>query len=137
MVRTQKSFASFAADDRPVTHRFGCILSGERDDVSETLLRTFGLMMLDVFRNGTVQQRFAKEDHPIGAFLFDRPDESFSVGNQIRTSVGQCGGFDADRFKDHVKISRELRVEVTDHLVVHCTSLFPCRDGPKNRHFPA
>src|ERR1700749_1252138 len=81
----------------------------EQNYVARTLMWTFLVIMLDEFRDGMTKRGFAEENHAVEAFFFDRPDEPFGEGIEIRTAGWQGNRFDAGGAEDHVEAWRELR----------------------------
>ncbi|MDP9174571.1 MAG: hypothetical protein M3O30_11990 [Planctomycetota bacterium] len=88
----------------------------EQDDIVSSLVRPLDVVILNEFRNGSVQGSLAEEDHPVEAFIFNGSNESFSEGVQIRASRRQRQCFDADRTQDHVEASRKLGVPISDQI---------------------
>lgn len=75
------------------------------------------VVMFDIFRDGMMKRCFAEEDHAVEAFGFDRANESFGEGVQIRASQRQCFGFDAYGSKDHVEPGSKFGVAVAEQII--------------------
>lgn len=89
MIRAQQSSDSFFASDGSIALEVGRLVVREGNDIANSLMRSFFVIMLDVFGNGVLKRRFAKEDYAVETPRFDRSDESLGEGVQIRTSRRQ------------------------------------------------
>ena len=66
------------------------------------------------------QRLLAEEDHPIQAFIFDRPDESLGVGIQVGRTVRQAYDLDAGSFSSSLNANENLeRVENESFSATH------------------
>ena|GEM_PF-6984542 len=86
------------------------------------------LMMIDVFRDSVPERRFAKENHAVKAFLFDRPNKPLGEGIEIWTAGGQRNRFDADGAEDHIESGKLKVTRVIIQFIQHnlaTTSLHP------------
>lgn len=95
MIGFQQTSDSFPTGNRPVALIDAGLFGQKWNDVVNPLMRSFGLMVFDVFGDGVVQRCFAEEDHPVEALFLDRPDKPLGEGVQIRASGGQFDRFDA------------------------------------------
>jgi hypothetical protein len=116
MVRLQQSSEPFAAYDRSIARTVVRSLVRERNHVADSLMRSFNVIMLDVFSDSSSQGFFTKEDHATQAFAFDRQNEALRERVQVRTSGGQLEGFDANAFENHIEPWRKLAVPVADEV---------------------
>ena len=57
-----------------------------KDPVAHCLVIALTVIESEEFANGVPQRWLAKEDHPMQAFVLDRPHEPFDVRRQIRRS---------------------------------------------------
>jgi hypothetical protein len=83
MVMLQQSSESFTTLNRCVSARVGLCVGRERNDVAESLVWPFNVIMLDVLSDGVPKHRLAKEDQSFGAFILDGTDEAFCEGVQV------------------------------------------------------
>lgn len=116
MVMFQQSSEASTTPDGSIAGLVGFGFGQEWDDVPESLVRSFDVIVLDVLRDRMLKHRLAKEDHSLGAFLLDRSDKAFREGVQIRTSRGQLQRLGADGLEDHVEAGCELLVAIADQI---------------------
>jgi len=65
------------------------------------LVVALGVIMFEELPDGVAQRRFAKEDHPRQAFVFDRPNNVGSGDRELLQKL--CGAFVARR---HEKLAK-------------------------------
>jgi hypothetical protein len=77
---------------------------GKRDDVAETLMIAFGVVVLDKLADDFAQMALAQWDDVPQAFLLDRPNEAFGVGIQVRAVRGQAQEADVRRSEQALEL---------------------------------
>jgi len=116
MVEPEQAAKPLATNDWSIAWlRVGRMLR-KQEPVVLALMRPFMLMMGNVFGDSVPERRFAKEDHPIQAFLLDRANKPLGKGIEIWTAGGQRNRFDADGAEDHIESNGELGVPVPEQI---------------------
>ncbi len=116
MIELQQPSKTLTADDWSVARLgIGSVLR-EQDDIVSSLVRPLDVVVLNEFRNRSLQRSLAEENYPVEAFIFNGSNESFSESVQIRASRRQRPCFDADRTQDHVEASRKFGVPISDQI---------------------
>ena len=86
MVRLQQSSKSFATDNRPVAGAVVRPIDRKRNHVADSLVRSVGVKMLEIFADGMTERRFTKEDHALQALFLEAAMERAEKGGQKKGS---------------------------------------------------
>ena len=66
-----------------------CFSGGKGDDIVDPLMRTFGMVVGDVFVENVFQRVFSEKDHLVQAFAFDGANPAFGERVEIRAAGWQ------------------------------------------------
>ncbi len=116
MVVLQESAQPLTALDRPISGSRGCPL-GERDDVAETLMVSFPVIVDEIRFESPTERGLPEQDHPGETLRLYREHEPFRVGVQVRALWGQLDRFHAGRLQDIVEPLREVAVTVVEQVL--------------------
>ncbi len=102
--------------------------AGKGDDVVDPLVRSFRMVVRDVFVKDVFQRWLPKQDHLVQAFAFDGADPALGKGVQIRAARRQDHRFDPNGLEDFVKSGRVFSVPIMNEI------LGPCHGRVRSRH---
>jgi len=116
VIEIQHSAEPFSTPNRPVATKGIRSLPRKQKSVVFSLMSAFMMVVSDIFCDGMLERGFAKENHSVEAFFFDRFHESFSERIEIRTSGRKRQWFDSGGSEDHVETGSELGVSIADQM---------------------
>lgn len=128
MVVFEQSAETVVAENRLVAwDGVGRVLR-EEDHVVFALMRALFMVMFDILGNGVFEGKPRRRRSCVEAFIFNGPDESLSVGIEVRASGRNFQRFDAGGAEDHAKAFAELGITVMDQVTAFADNIAPGHD---------